>query len=79
MSIDISKITNTVSAAMQTQQTRLDNTLSNLEARGSEGVSQTEILQLQRQMGLVNMFVELQSTMVKAFMDSVKSVIQKSS
>lgn len=78
-SLSINTITNTVSSAAQTQQTRLKSTLSALEARGSDGISQLDVLKLQQQMGLTNMFYELQSTIVKAFMDSVKSIIQKSS
>lgn len=78
-SLSINTIVNTVSSAAQVQQTQLTNTLSALEAKGSDGVSQLDVLKLQQKLGLTNMLYELQSTIVKAFLDSVKSIIQKSS
>jgi len=77
--MSINTINNTVSSALQTQQAQLTNTLTNLETRGTESLTPLDLLKIQQQMGQMTMFVELQSTMVKAYMDAVKSVIQKSS
>ena len=70
---------NPVSNAAQAQQTQLNSTLSAMEARGAGGISQTDMLKLQQQLGLTNMFYEVQGTIVKSFMDCIKSIIQKSS
>lgn len=77
-SMSITTINDTVSSALQTQQANLTNTLNDLEAKGTEGLSQLDLLKIQQQMGQMTIFVELQSTMIKAYMDAIKSVIQKS-
>lgn len=77
--LSLNSINNTISAALQTQEARFNGTLSSIQAKGSDNISQLDLLQMQQQLQQLNLFVDLQSTIVKAYSDSVKGVIQKSS
>jgi len=77
--VSLKTINNTISSSLQAQEARFSSTLSSIQAKGSDSISQLDLLQVQQQMQQLNLFVDLISTIVKAFSDSVKGVIQKSS
>jgi len=77
--VSLNTINNTISSSLQAQEARFSSTLSSIQAKGSDSISQLDLLQVQQQMQQLNLFVDLISTIVKAFSDSVKGVIQKSS
>lgn len=77
--LSLNSINNTISVALQAQEARFNNILSSIQSKGSDNVSQLDLLQVQQQLQQLNLFVDLQSTIVKAYSDSVKGVIQKSS
>lgn len=77
--LSLNKINTTISAALQTQEARFNSTLSSIESKGSDNISQLDLLQMQQQLQQLNLFVDLQSTIVKAYSDSVKGIIQKAS
>lgn len=77
--VSLNTINNTISSSLQAQETKFSSTLSSIQAKGSDSISQLDLLQVQQQMQQLNLFVDLISTIVKSFSDSVKGVIQKSS
>lgn len=77
--VSLNTINNTISSSLQAQEAKFSSTLSSIQAKGSDSISQLDLLQVQQQMQQLNLFVDLISTIVKAFSDSVKGVIQKSS
>ena len=77
--VSLNTINNTIANSLQTQENNFNSTLSSLQAKGPDSLSQMDLLQVQQQMQQLNLFVDLMSTIVKSFSDSVKGVIQKSS
>jgi hypothetical protein len=77
--LNLNTINNSIGSALQAKETQFTSTMSTIESKGSDSVSQFDLLAVQQQMQQLNMFVDLLSTIVKSFSDSVKGVIQKSS
>jgi len=77
--VSLDTVNNTLSTSLQAQEANFSSTLSSIQAKGTDSISQLDLLQVQQQMQQLNLFVDLISTIVKAISDSLKGVIQKSS
>ncbi|MVW70496.1 MULTISPECIES: EscF/YscF/HrpA family type III secretion system needle major subunit [unclassified Bordetella] len=76
--LNVNSVNNTLGSALQTKEAQFASTMSSIEARGSDSMTAVDLLQVQQQLQQINMFVDLMSTIIKSFSDSVKGVIQKS-
>lgn len=76
--VSIDTINTALGPTLQNQEAQFTSAISTIQAKGGEDMSQFDLIALQQQLQQLNMFVELMSTIVKSFSDSVKGVIQKS-
>lgn len=76
MGMSLSTISNTLGNSLQTQETAVQASVDNINAKGGDA-STTDLLALQQESQKWTMLVELNSTMIKQFGDAAKGVIQK--
>lgn len=76
--ITLDSISQSIGSSLQTQESSFNQLLSQIQSKGADGISQGDMLQIQQNLSKLNMFVDLQSTMIKSISDSLKGIIQKS-
>jgi type III secretion protein F len=76
--VTLNSISQTIGSSLQSQETSFNQLLSQIQSKGSDNISQADMLQLQQGLSKLNLFVDLQSTIIKSISDSLKGVIQKS-
>lgn len=77
--VTFTTVNNTISSALQTQETRFKATLSSMQTDADGNISQIDLLRMQQQMAQWSLLIETQSTVIKQIADALKAVIQKSS
>jgi type III secretion protein F len=77
--LNFNALNNTIYDSINSQETQLRDTISNISTDADGNVSQTDLLKLQQQTQQWTMMIDLQSTITKQISDSLKGVIQKSS
>jgi len=76
--VTLDSISQTIGTSLQSQEANFNQLLSQIQSKGSDNISQADMLQLQQGLSKLNLFVDLQSTIIKSISDSLKGVIQKS-
>ena len=77
--LNFNAVNDTIYSGIRSQETKLRDTISNLQADADGNISQADLLMLQQQTQQWTMMIELQSTITKQISDSLKGMIQKSS
>ena len=76
--VTLDSVSQTIGSSLQTQESNFNQLLSQIQSKGADMISQGDMLQLQQNLSKLNMFVDLQSTIIKSISDSLKGIIQKS-